>query len=191
MKSVILFGGNGYLGTNFVKEWLAHGPADVHFFVLGRSLQSKKISTHQTNIQVDVTNEQAVLAVLPEQIDYIIDFVGAPSKAPQSFAKLNYEPASVMKKIAEQKNVRAMGFIGGVLGPKRFTKSKKQIIDDLKTSFIPLAYVEPTLVYGAGRQDAMTRNVPMLKILGLFSKRLKPVRVEDVVNNLRTNLLQY
>lgn len=83
-----------------------------------------------------------------------------------------------------------MGFVGGVLGPKQFTSTKKQLIKYLQESTIPLAYVEPTLVYGAGRHDPMTRNVPVLKFLGIFSKKFKPVLVGDVVNELREKLVK-
>lgn len=190
MINVVLFGGNGYVGSNFVKEWLAHGPANVHFYVFTRTVTSRQ-NDYVTDVKVDVTDEQAVLAVLPERVDYIIDFVGAPSKNPQTFDQLNYQPARVMQTVAEQKHVRAMGFIGGILGPRKFTHAKKKIIKQLQASSIPLAVVEPTLIYGASRNDAMTRNVPFLKFLGLFLSRFKPVLVTEVVNELREQLLKF
>lgn len=110
-----------------------------------------------------MTDEQAVLDAIPDTIDYIVDFVGAPSNDPQEFIKLNQQPAHVMRAVAEKRHAKAMGFIGGILGPKKFTTVKKELIAYLQESSVPLAYVEPTLVYGAGRKDKMTRNVPLLK----------------------------
>lgn len=51
-----------------------------------------------------------------------------------------------------------------------------------------MEYVEPTVVYGGGRSDILAKMVPMFKVLGVFSKKLKPVRVEDVANELITKL---
>lgn len=39
-----------------------------------------------------MTDEQAVLDAIPDTIDYIVDFVGAPSNDPQEFIKT--EPAA-------------------------------------------------------------------------------------------------
>ena len=159
--------------------------------MLSRSGTNQLVDPTITNLKVDVTNEAAVLAAVPDKVDYIVDFVGAPNKDPQVFDRLNYQPAKVMRAVAEKKHSRAMGFIGGILGPKKFTTAKKQIIADLEQGSVPLAYVEPTLVYGAGRKDNMTKNVPFLKFMGLFSNKFKPVLVDDVVNELRKKLLEY
>lgn len=190
MKNIVLLGGNGYLGRNFTKNWLDHDK-DSHFYVLSRSGNNQLANPAITNIKVDVTDEQAVLTVIPDEIDYIIDFVGAPSNDPQKFENLNQKPAHVMLVVAEKKKAKAMGFIGGILGPKKFTTVKKELIHDLQKSSIPLVYVEPTLVYGAGRKDKMTRNVPLLKFLGIFSAKFKPVLVENVVEELRQKLIKF
>ena len=136
-----------------------------------------------------MTDEQSVLDAIPDTIDYIVDFVGAPSNDPQEFIKLNQQPAHVTRAVAENRHAKAMGFIGGILGPKKFTTVKKELIAYLQESSVPLAYVEPTLVYGAGRKDKMTRNVPLLKFLGIFSRKFKPVLVGDVVETLRQRLV--
>lgn len=189
MVKVVLLGGNGYLGRNFVEEWVRHEQEPVKFYVLSKSGHNQLHSDSVVNIKVDVDDEGEVFQVLPDQFDYIVDFIGAPNNDPEIFDQLNYQPAKVMKDVAEKYNCKAMGFVGGVLGPKQFTNAKKEIIADLQQSRVPLAYVEPTLVYGAGRKDKMTRNVPLLKFLGLFSKKFKPVLVDDVVNELRHKLL--
>lgn len=188
MKNIILLGGNGYLGRNFTQDWLQHD-SDSHIYVLSRSGRNQFASEAVTNIKVDVTDEQAVLNVIPDRVDYIIDFVGAPSSDPEEFVKLNQQPAHVMRAVAEERHAKAMGFIGGILGPKQFTTTKKELIAYLQKSSVPLAYVEPTLVYGNGRKDKMTRNVPLLKFLGLFSRRFKPILVGEVVETLRQRLI--
>jgi UDP-glucose 4-epimerase len=65
-----------------------------------------------------------------------------------------------------------MGFIAGSLGPKSFVQGRADLVKFLQDSSVPLAYVSPTLVYGNGRKDDMTRWVPLLKFFGIFSKKL-------------------
>ena len=142
------------------------------------------------NIAVDVTSVGAVEVVLPEKIDYIIDFIGRPEKDVDLFKKVNNLPAQVMLGVAEKHRVQAMGFIGGVLGPKSFVNGKKLIIESLEKSAIPLAVVEPTIVYGNGRADTLAKMVPILKVVGVLVKMLKPVHVDDIANELITQLIK-
>jgi nucleoside-diphosphate-sugar epimerase len=183
MSTVVMLGGNGYLGRNVTEKWLARDP-EAKFVVVSRSGKNSLVNERITNVQADSSNLDSVRKVLPEHVDYIVDFVGRPEKDPEEFKKVNDQPADVMLAIAKEKNVKAMGMIGGVLGPKTFVEGKKRIIEKLKASGIRTEYVNPTLVYGNGRQDSMTKMVPLLKFFGIFSKNMKPVDVNDVADEL-------
>ncbi len=134
--------------------------------------------------KADSSSYESVSAVVPEDVDYIVDFVGRPEKDPVEFKKINDMPADVMLQIAKEKNVKAMGLIGGVLGPKSFVQGKKKIADKLAASGIRTEVVNPTVVYGNGRDDAMTKLVPLLKFFGIFSKNMKPVHINDVADEM-------
>lgn len=188
MKNIVLFGGNGYLGRNFIRNWLKHDH-DVRFYVLSRSGRDQLKLPEVIDVRVDVSSAENVLKAIPDHVGYIVDFIGAPEKDPTKFDQIIWVPARVMRQVAESLNCQAMGFVGGVLGPKKFTATKKEIIDYLHQSSVRLATVEPTLVYGNGRKDSMTRMVPLLKVLGIFSSRMKPVQVDQVVETLRQRLL--
>lgn len=187
MTNFILLGGNGYLGSNFIQYGMQHDP-NAHFYVVSRSGKLRTQSPAVTAIQADV-HDSDLESKLPESIDYIVDFIGAPEKDPKKSTALNIQPAMIMKKIAEHNHVKAMGFVGGILGDKSFVQTKKNIINQLSQSSVRLAYVEPTLVYGNGRQDSMTKMVPLLKFLGIFSKKFRPVKVDDVVAELWQKLV--
>ena len=58
-----------------------------------------------------------------------------------------------MLEIADQKSVKGLGYIGGVMGPKEFTDSKSYVVQMLCASKHKMTDVEPTLVYGNGRND--------------------------------------
>ncbi|MCH4170320.1 MAG: NAD-dependent epimerase/dehydratase family protein [Lactobacillus sp.] len=183
MTTVVMLGGNGYVGRTVTEKWLEKDKTAV-FYIVSRSGNNQLQNSNIHNIRADVTNYEEVVQALPNKMDYILDFVGAPDDDPQKLIARNERPAQVMQQIAETYQVKAMGFIGGKLGPKPFTKMKSQIIVDLQKSPIRLAYVEPTLIYGNGRQDKLTKMVLFLKFAGLFSKNLKPVQVNDVADEL-------
>lgn len=189
MTTIVLLGGNGYIGRNVTKNWLKKD-LSAEFYVLSRSGTNELKDSRIKNIAVDVTSVGSVEAVLPEKIDYIIDFIGRPEKDVDLFKKVNNLPAQVMLRVAEKHRVKAMGFIGGVLGPKSFVNGKKLIIESLEKSDIPLAVVEPTIVYGNGRADTLAKMVPILKVVGVLVKMLKPVHVDDVANELITQLIK-
>ncbi len=108
----------------------------------------------------------------------------------QLLSRSMIKPAEVMLAIAKAKNVKAMGFIGGLLGPKKFLEGKKRIADKLRSSGIRTEVVEPTVVYGKGRSDALAKMVPLFKFLGHFSKNMKPVLVTDVAAELVTKMVK-
>lgn len=193
MANIVLLGGNGYIGRNTTKLWMEKDPEAV-FYVVSRSGKNSLSDPRIINVQADVTSSEDIRAKLPEQVDYIVNFVGCaavPEGSDKTLTELNMEPARVMKELAEFYHVKAMGAIGGRLGSKEFVASKRAMIDFLKESEIPTVAVEPTLVYGAGRKDSLTKMVPLLKFFGIFSKNMKPVQVEDVVTELVNGMMKY
>jgi len=188
MTNIVLLGGNGYIGRETTRTWLERDP-EAMIYVISRSGENKLSNQNIVNLKADVSSYESVNSVLPDDVSYIVDFVGRPEKDTEASENINKKPAIVMRQIAEEKNVIAMGFIGGVLGPSHFTKTKKELISYLKKSNIKLGYVEPTIVYGADRSDSLSKMVPLFKVLGVFSEKMKPSYVGDVANELISNIL--
>lgn len=176
--NIVLMGGNGYIGREVTRQWLAKDP-NAQFYVLSKSGTNKLEDPRIHNVQADCYNKVAVEAALPDKVDAIADFVGGVGGV-----DLNVPPAQIMLDVATEHDIPMMGCIGGTLGNKDFTSAKAQACDLLRKSGRKVAIVEPTLVYGAGRKDGLTKMVPLLKFFGIFSKKLKPVTVEDVASEL-------
>ncbi|MFC4760517.1 NAD-dependent epimerase/dehydratase family protein [Fructobacillus durionis] len=189
MTNVVLLGGGGYIGRNIIETWV-NRDANVDFFVYSRSEKQVLNQPNIHNYAVDVTNFSELKAMLPDHIDYIIDLVGRPEKDKEQLKTINEEPAKVMLKIAKAYHVKGMGFIQGSLGPKAFLEIKQVITDMLVNSGIPTAIVNPTLVYGNGRSDALSKLVPLFKVLGLFSSGLRPVHIDSVADEMVTKLIE-
>ncbi|MEE1296469.1 MAG: NAD(P)H-binding protein [Bifidobacterium sp.] len=183
MATIVLLGGNGYIGREVTRQWLAKD-RDARFVVVSGSGTNQLKDARITNVKADATDVDTLEKALPAKFDAIVDFIGRPCKDAQDNIRINVEPAKGMQRLAEERGARAMGYIGGVLGPKRFTRTKAEMVHSLKQSSVPLAYVEPTIVYGGGRSDAMSKMVPLLKVVGKFVKNCEPVKVEDVAADL-------
>ena len=190
MKNIVLIGGNGYIGQEVLRQWLALD-ADAHFYVISRSGKSKVVNERVVNLSADFTTSEPDVSGLPSQIDYMVDFVGRPESDADQLKTVNEIPVDNMIKLAEKYQVPTLGYVGGVLGPKSFTNMKKDMIQKLEKTGKNVAYVEPTVVYGGERSDALSKMVPLFKFFGLFSKTMKPVKVEDVAGELIQKLTAF
>lgn len=188
MTNVVLLGGNGYLGREVMRTWLRKDPT-ASFYVLSRSGKNSLEKENIQNFAVNLSDQEAVKEVLPESVDYVLDFVGGPAKSDEENYAKNIQPVQVMKRIARDYRVRAMGFVGGIFGPSSFTSTKAEQIKELKQLGIPLAYVEPTVIYGGERNDAIAKMVPLFRVLGIFMKKARPMRVQDVASDLVEQIL--
>lgn len=150
MSTIVMLGGNGYIGRNVTEKWLKADP-QAEFIIVSRTGSNLLKDNRIKNVVADSSDYEAVSNLLPQKVDYILDFVGRPEKDPDTFKKVNDMPADVMLRVAKDKNVKAMGFIGGTLGDKAFVQGKKKIADTLNASGIRTEVVSPTLVYGNGR----------------------------------------
>ncbi|MFC6177041.1 NAD-dependent epimerase/dehydratase family protein [Companilactobacillus huachuanensis] len=186
--NIVLLGGNGYIGRELTKRW-QQTDSDAEFWILSRSGRNQLTGSKIHNYAVNIENLSAVKAILPIEIAYVVDLIGRPEKDPAASKAVNDDPAKMMATIATEYHVQAMGFVGGKLGPKQFLMTKTRIIEQLQKSSVPLAFVEPTLVYGAGRSDSMSKLVPLLKVVGTIIPNMKPVLVDNVVDELREKLL--
>lgn len=188
ITNIVLLGGNGYIGRELTKNW-QQTDSNTEFWILSRSGKNQLTGSKIHNYAVNIADQVAVKAILPDRVDYIVDLIGRPEKDPIASKMVNDNPAHTMETIANAYQVKAMGFIGGKLGPKQFLKTKARLIEQLEKSEIPLAFVEPTLVYGAGRSDSMSKMVPLLNIIGTIIPNMKPVLVDNVVDEFREKLL--
>lgn len=193
MTNVVLLGGNGYIGRNATQLWMKKDQ-EAQFYVVSRSGKNQLKDGRIHNIQADIQSVEDIKSKLPEKVDYIVNFIGSdkvPEGSSLTLDDINVGPAKVMNELAKYYHVKAQGAIAGKLGSKDFVSSKKRMSDYLNKSDIPAVIVNPTLVYGNGRKDSYTRFVPFLKFFGIFSKNLKPMKVEDVVYALVTGMLKY
>lgn len=180
---VILLGGNGYIGRAVTHQLLERVP-NAQVVVVSRSGKNEIVDPRVSNIAVNVDDTDALIAALPQGADCIFCLVGGLGGD-----EANVEPVRSMLIAADKLNIPVVGCIGGKLGSKEFTAAKAKACELVRESGKPSVIVEPTLVYGAGRDDKLAKMVPLLKFLGLFNKNMRPVRVEDVAAEIVSGII--
>lgn len=183
MKNIVLFGGNGYIGQEVIRQWLEQD-SQAEFYIVSRKGNSNIKNKRVHNISADLSMNEPILRGLPDTFDCIINFIGRPEKDMTQLKKINEVPVENMIKLAEKYEVPSLGFIGGILGPKLFVNIKADLIRKLKATGKKVSYVEPTVVYGGGRSDTLAKLVPILEFFGIFIKNMKPVKVDQVAKEL-------
>lgn len=177
-KTVVILGGNGYIGKELVRQWLERDPT-AHFLLISRNGNNPFADKRVTAASADATDPTSIELALPTHVDCMVCLVGGMESAEQNIA-----PVKAMITVANERDIPDLGYVGGTLGGKVFTQSKAGACDLLRKSGKHVTIVEPTLVYGAGRNDGMAKMVPLLKFFGIFAKGVRPVRVEDVASQL-------
>lgn len=180
---VVILGGTGYIGRVVTRKLLKAND-EARVTTVSRKGENELRNPRITNVRADCSTADAILAVIPHEVDIIIDLVGGMDSPEQNIA-----PARATAEVAKQLNIPKIGYVGGTLGSKAFVESKDEAAGILEATGRKVVVVEPTLVYGDGRHDALSKMVPILKFLGLFSKKFKPVTVDDVAEQLVSGLL--
>lgn len=183
MNKIVLLGGNGYIGTAIIKRWLLKD-SEALFYSLSRSGKGPLTNPRVSYLKSDSTTYREIEELLPDKIDYIVDCVGIYDTNRDKLNQFNLLPAQLMLAIANHNSVKCLGYIGGSFGSKAFVESKAEVLHLLQASQQKIAYVEPSLVYGNGRKDGMTKLVPVLNIIGLFVKKWRPIEVNTLADNL-------
>lgn len=187
--NVLLIGGNGYIGQEVLRQWLERD-ATTQFYIVSRSGRITVRGDRVHTLSADFTARDPALSGLPPVIDCVVDFIGRPERDLAQLRTMNEVPVDNMIKLAEMYHVPSLGFIGGILGPKSFVRIKADMIKKLKDTGKRVSYVEPSIVYGGGRADRIAKLVPLFKFFGLFSRGMKPVKVEQVAGALLDQLLK-
>lgn len=183
MTTVIMLGGNGYIGRNVIERWHAAEPS-TEFIVVSRKQDGTPQLPNVRWVAGNADSAADLDKVLPARFDMICDFVGGMDPAS------NMPAAKAMVAVAATHGAYAMGYVQGRLGGRAFVKAKSQVAAFLKQQKIPTVIVNPTLVYGNGRHDAMSKMVPLLKFAGLFNHNLKPVTVTQVADELVAGMMK-
>lgn len=142
MTKAVLLGGNGYIGRATNEAWMKADP-ETEFYVISRSGRNKLTDKRIHNLRADVSDYEEVKPVLPEDFDYIVDFVGAPENDPEKFKRINVMPAKVMKRLAEEYKAKKMGLIAGSLGPKSFVQGRPGQIPAGQLSSFGICFSDP------------------------------------------------
>lgn len=164
MATIVLVGGNGYIGREITRQWLKRD-SEAQLYVTSRSEKQEVKDSRVHHIQDDVNDAAAFEKALPETVDYIVN--------------LTYGSMDALKTIrdfAEKHGAKAIGNIGcnaAIPGFEDFVKMKENELQFLMESKVRVANYDVTVAYGADRNDDLLKAVQS----GAFDM-LPPVHVE-------------
>lgn len=179
MTTVVLVGGNGYIGREITRQWLERD-GEAEFYVTSRSDRQEVKDARVHHIQADPNAAETFAKELPQKVDYVVN--------------LTYGSMDALKTIrdfAESHGAQAIGNIScnaadaAMPGFGDFAKMKDTELQFLKEGKVRVADYDLTIAYGAGRNDDLAKGIAA----GAMNA-LPPVHVEVVARLLIDRLTQ-
>lgn len=176
MTTVVLVGGNGYIGREITQQWLERDPK-AEFYVTSRTDRHVVEDPRVHHVQVNPEDAAAFEQALPESADYVVN--------------LTYGSVAVLNSLriyAERHGAQAIGNINAVAttpGFEDFVAMKKAELEYLRKSDVRVANVDLTAAYGASRDDELAARIKS----GALDDQ-SPVHVEIVACLLIDRLLR-
>ncbi|UMT80734.1 NAD-dependent epimerase/dehydratase family protein [Staphylococcus roterodami] len=172
MTTIILVGGNGYIGREITRQWLIRD-SEAQIYVTSRNNKQEIKDNRVHHVQVDVNDANAFEDALPEKVDYVVN--------------LTYGSIDAIKSIrdfAEKHGAQAIGNIGvdsnvELPGFEDFIKMKNNELQLLQESKVRVTNYDLTVAYGADRNDDLSEVVQAGNL-----DELPPVHVEVVARIL-------
>lgn len=178
MTTIVLVGGNGYIGREVTRQWLARDP-EAELYVTSRSDRHEIEDGRVHHVKVDVADAAAFEAALPEKVDYLVNLVYG-----------NSEAMDAMREFAEKHGVQAIGNVGVDAeavgeGFADFARMKEGELGLLQEGSVRVANVSVPIVYGVDRDDDLAKMVRSGAMDGL-----PPIHVEVVARLLIDRLVR-
>lgn len=172
MITIVLVGGNGYIGREITRQWLKRD-LEAQLYITSRNDRQEIKDSRIHHIQVDVNDAYAFDKALPEKIDYIVN--------------LTYGSADAMKTIreaAEKHGAQAIGNFGVDKAKvsdafQEFAGMKEHELQILQEGNVRVANYDITIAYGADRSDDLQKAIQA----GAFND-FPPVHVEVAARQL-------
>lgn len=150
MTTVVLVGGNGYIGSEVTRQWLTRD-SEARFIVTSRSDRRAVDDARIEHVQVDVNDAVAFEKALPSSADYVVNLTYGSNDALEN-----------IRKYAEGHGVQGIGNVGCIVsapGFEDFVAMKNAELEFLREGEVPVANYDLTIAYGEGRDDDLARMV--------------------------------
>ena len=188
---VLVTGASGYIGGRLVPELSERG-------YKVRAMVRSAPSTYRAlwpNVEVavaDVHNIDSLRAAL-ENIDTAYYLIHSLRLGPKKFAEADIDAARNFSKVAEEKGVNRIVYLGG-LGDVRSSlsshlRSRAEVARELRRRKTPVTVLRAAIIVGSGSTSYeiiqhLVRELPIIFIPRWAKNRCQPIAVRDVIKYL-------
>lgn len=184
MRNIIILGGNGYVGRELTAQWLAHDPR-AEFWIVCRSGRNCVENPRVHVIEANARDFKTVESMLPPDTRFtaIVDLVGDTTNMAR-----NVQAAKCTLALAKRHEIARIGYVAGCAGNARYRRTKRTIVQHLRAYDPDVVIINPSIIYGKDRNDALVRLVPMFRRLSRVCPCMAPRTVDDVASELIAGL---
>lgn len=188
---VLVTGASGYIGGRLVPELVARG-YKVRIMVRADSPEYKK-SWPDVEVAIsDALNIDSLKEAL-QDIDTVYYLIHSLLLGPKEFALTDIQAAINFRKVAEEKNIKRIIYLGG-LGDIRTYKShhlqsRMKVAQELQRGSVPVTILRAAIIIGSGSASYeiiqhLVRKLPIILIPHWARNRCQPIAIRDVVKYL-------
>jgi uncharacterized protein YbjT (DUF2867 family) len=192
MRSVLVTGANGYIGTRLVLELAQQGHAII---ALVRSKSRMEIPSRFASlisvVEGDLLSPESLRAI-PEQIDAAYYLVHSMSSSHERFTELEERSARNFTARMQQTQARQIIYLSGLSNEERLSRhlaSRKHVDAILREGSVPVTTLMAGIIIGSGSASFeimrdLVEKLPVMVAPRWVNNKVQPIAIRDVLEYL-------
>lgn len=188
---ILVTGASGYIGGRLVPELLARG-YKVRLMLRAPSPEHNSLWPEAEIVVADALKAESLKAAL-EGVDTAYYLLHSLLLGPKEFAAADLQAAVNFRRIAEEKQVKRIIYLGG-LGDIRnplssHLRNRMEVAEELKRGKIAITILRAAIIIGSGSASYeiiknLVKKLPVIFIPPWAKNKCQPIAIRDVIKYL-------